>query len=133
MSTRPFPHLWLWRSLYFLALISVVVLSLVSNDALHKVDFIGNDKIGHFLAYFVLMAFAVQLFDTLRDWLIAATGLLSLSIALEVLQNMSGLRNGDWRDVLANGAGILAGGALAMTSARHWLLRIDQRFSGIAR
>ena len=63
MSWRPFPHPWLWRGLFALALVAVIVLSLVSNDALRQVDFIGNDKIGHFLAYFVLMAFAVQLRD----------------------------------------------------------------------
>ena len=92
MSLRPFPHPWLWRGLFAVAIVAVIVLSLVSNDALRQVDFIGNDKIGHFLAYFVLMAFAVQLRDASADWSRAAFGLLLMSIVLEFLQQASGLR-----------------------------------------
>ncbi len=130
MSWRPFPHPWLWRGLFALALVAVIVLSLVSNDALRQVDFIGNDKIGHFLAYFVLMAFAVQLRDASADWSRAAFGLLLMSIVLEFLQQASGLRRGDIRDVYANAAGIVTGALTALTPARTWLLAFDKRFSG---
>jgi VanZ family protein len=116
--------------LFALALVAVIVLSLVSNDALRQVDFIGNDKIGHFLAYFVLMAFAVQLRDASADWSRAAFGLLLMSIVLEFLQQASGLRRGDIRDVYANAAGIVTGALTALTPARTWLLAFDKRFSG---
>lgn len=129
MSLRPFPHPWLWRGLFAFALVAVVVLSLVPNETLREVDFIGNDKLGHFLAYFVLMAFAVQLQDAEADWSRAAFGLLLMSIVLEYLQQASGLRRGDLRDVYANAAGIVLGALTALTPARSWLLALDKRFS----
>ncbi|HWT14949.1 MAG TPA: VanZ family protein [Patescibacteria group bacterium] len=129
MSLRPFPHPWLWRGLFALAITVVIVLSLVSNDSLRQVDFIGNDKVGHLLAYFVLMAFAVQLRDAGSDWSRAAFGLLLMSIALEFLQQASGLRRGDIRDVYANATGIVLGALTALTPARAWLLALDRRFT----
>jgi VanZ family protein len=129
VSLRPFPHPWLWRGLFAIGLVAVIVLSLVPNETLREVDFIGNDKLGHFLAYFVLMAFAVQLQDAQTDWSRAAFGLLLMSIVLEYLQQASGLRRGDIRDVYANAAGIVLGALTAMTPARSWLLALDKRLS----
>lgn len=129
MSLHPFPHLRLWRGLFALAILLVIVLSLVSNDSLRQVDFIGNDKVGHLLAYFTLMAFAVQLQDVSGDWSRAAFGLLLLSIVLEFLQQASGLRRGDIHDVYANAIGIVLGALTALTPARTWLLAIDRRIS----
>ena len=129
MSLHPFPHLRLWRGLLALAILLVIVLSLVTNDSLRQVDFIGNDKIGHLLAYFTLMAFAVQLQDVSSDWSRAAFGLLLLSIVLEFLQQASGLRRGDIHDVYANAIGIVLGALTALTPARTWLLAIDRRIS----
>jgi len=129
VSLRPFPHPRLWRGLFALAIAGVIVLSLISNESLRQVDFIGNDKIGHLLAYFVLMAFAVQLRDASNDWSRAAFGLLLMSIVLEFLQQASGLRRGDIHDVYANAGGIVLGALTALTPARAWLLALDRRFS----
>ena len=127
MSQRPFAHPRLWRSLFALAIALVVVLSLVPNDALRQVDFIGNDKLGHGLAYFTLMAFAVQLRDQRGEWTRAAFWLLLMGIVIEWLQHQSGLRRADIRDVYANASGIVLGALTALTPARAWLLALDRR------
>ncbi len=127
MSDRAFVHPLLWRSLFVFVVLLVIVLSLVPNDTLRQVDFIGNDKLGHGLAYFTLMAFAVQLQDARRDWSRAAFGLLLMGIAIEWLQHQSGLRRADIRDVYANASGIVLGALTALTPARAWLLALDRR------
>lgn len=129
MSNRAFVHPLLWRGLYVLAIMLVIVLSLVPNDALRQVNVIGNDKLGHALAYFTLMAFAVQLQDARRDWSRAAFGLLLMGIVIEWLQHQSGLRRADIRDVYANASGIVLGALTALTPARAWLLALDRRLS----
>lgn len=129
MSQHPFPHPRLWRGLFVLVVLLVIALSLVPNDALDRVDVIGNDKLGHLLAYFTLMAFAVQLRDARHDWTRAAFWLLLMGIALEWLQHASGLRRADIRDVYANACGILLGALTALTPARAWLLALDRRVS----
>ena len=129
MSNRAFVHPLLWRSLFVLAIVLVIVLSLVPNDALRQVDFIGNDKLGHGLAYFTLMAFAVQLQDQRSDWSRAAFGLLLMSIVIEWLQHQSGLRRADIHDVYANASGVVLGALTVLTPARLWLLTLDRRLS----
>lgn len=129
MSLRAFIHPRVWQSLFALAIATVVVLSLVPNRMLRRVDVIGNDKIGHALAYFVLMAFAVQLRDSSRDWIRCALGLLAMSIVIEFVQQASGLRRGDPHDVIANAIGLLLGLLVAHTPARDALLAIDRRIS----
>lgn len=130
MSLHPFPHARLWRGLFALALLLVLTLSLVPNAMLREVDVIGNDKVGHALAYFTLMAFAVQLRDARSDWTQAAFWLLLMGIVIEWLQHQSGLRRADIRDVYANACGIVLGALTALTPARAWLFALDQRFSG---
>jgi hypothetical protein len=129
VSLRPFPHPRLWRGLFALAIAGVIVLSLISNESLRQVDFIGNDKIGHLLAYFVLMASRCSCVTPPRLVARAAFGLLLMSIVLEFLQQASGLRRGDIHDVYANAGGIVLGALTGLTPARAWLLALDRRFS----
>jgi VanZ family protein len=129
VSLRPFPHPRLWRGLFALLVVVVIALSLVPVSTLREVDFIGNDKIGHFLAYFVLMGFAVQLRDEHSDWSRAAVALLLMGIAIEWLQHQSGMRRADIRDVYANALGVVGGALTGLTPARAWLLALDRRFS----
>ncbi len=127
MSLRPFAHPRLWCGLFFVLLIGVIVGSLLPVSELPDVDLRHNDKLLHFTAYFVLMAFAVQLRDASSDWSRAAFGLLLLGIVIEYLQHRSGLRRADIRDVYANAGGIVAGALSALTPARSWLLAFDRR------
>ena len=127
MSLRPFVHPRIWCGLFFVLLVGVIVGSLLPTSQLPDVDLVHNDKLLHFSAYFVLMAYAVQLRDASSDWSRAAFGLLLLGIVIEYLQHKSGLRRADIRDVYANAGGIVVGALTALTPARSWLLALDRR------
>ncbi|PUE28147.1 hypothetical protein B9Z52_14625 [Limnohabitans sp. Jir72] len=68
------------------------------------------DKAQHALAFAVLMLLGVMAypFAPVR----VALSLLVFGVAIELLQDLSGWRNGDWHDVLADAAGLFVMWAL---------------------
>jgi len=71
----------------------------------------GNDKLGHFVVYGVLMFWFAQLYP--RRSLYAA-GFIGLGIALEFAQGWLGYRSFELYDMLANALGVLLGWAGAL-------------------
>ncbi|MCO5055772.1 VanZ family protein [Thermomonas sp.] len=87
-----------------------------------------SDKFEHFLAYAVLSAGAVQLFQRRLSWGFVCVVLVFLGIGLEYLQGAMGMgRAADRMDALANTVGVLIGLATAFTPLRDLLLRFDRR------
>lgn len=125
-SLKPLRHPVFWCALWCLAIAVVVVVSLMPPPPMPDID--GGDKLGHFLAYFVLAGCAVQLF---RDWtalLCAGIGLVLLGIGIEYAQDaLTTTRMIDPKDALANTLGVIAGLATRLTPLRDLLLRIDGR------
>lgn len=77
------------------------------------------DKLAHFAAFYVVTLLALPAFPR-ANLLVIAAGLLGLGVAIEFLQMLPGVnRDADWKDVVADGAGIAA--ALAPVTA--WRLR----------
>ncbi|GAB2489287.1 VanZ family protein [Arenimonas alkanexedens] len=87
-----------------------------------------SDKLGHFLAYFTLSAWAVML---LRGWgarCLAALALVLLGVGLEFAQaQLTTTRLGDGRDALANTLGVLAGLGLGLTPLRNVLVWMEAK------
>ncbi|MFZ5484266.1 MAG: VanZ family protein [Pseudomonadota bacterium] len=109
-----------WLFLGWLLLLGISVLSLLPTESLPDVQ--THDKLGHFLAWGMLMAWFSQI---IRAHGPLAASLWAYSGAIEVLQGLSGYRDMSGLDLLANGLGILTGWA----SARRWpdlLLRLDR-------
>ena len=77
----------------------------------------GNDKVGHFVVYGVLMFWFAQLYARRLPF---AAGFIALGIALEFAQGWLGYRSFELYDMLANGAGVLLGwgGALLLRKPR---------------
>jgi glycopeptide antibiotics resistance protein len=73
----------------------------------------GNDKVGHFVVYGVLMFWFAQLYARRMFY---AAGFIALGIALEFVQGSLGYRSFELYDMLANALGVLAGwgGALLL-------------------
>lgn len=120
------PRLWLGIWLFGWAL--CIGLSLSTPLPLHGPQ--DSDKAGHFLAYFVLTAWAMQLFA--RPWgrRLAALSLFALGLAMEVAQaTLTTNRLGDPTDLLANTLGILAALTAFAIGSRpgRILLRLDDR------
>ncbi len=127
MRAFRFPGLWL--GLWLLGWVLCVVLSLMSG--LHLPGPAHSDKLGHFLAYFTLTAWAVWTFRARRSHLFAALALVGLGLAMEFAQaNLTKVRLGDVRDALANTLGVAVGLSLTFTPLQFALERMDRALFG---
>ena len=123
-SLKPFRHTWLWCLLWCLGIAGLVVLSLMPGPPMP--DFEDSDKVGHFLAYGLLAAGAVQLYGRWSALLGAGIALVLLGIGLEYAQGaFTDYRVLDARDALANTLGVIAGLGTQLTPLRDLLLRLD--------
>ncbi len=102
MNTLTYRPLWL--AIGWSLVLTISMLSLAPTSRLPDVEY--NDKVGHLLAYFSLMAWFGQIYSR-RLW--TALGLLALGGALEILQGLSGYRDMSGFDLLANSTGLICG------------------------
>jgi len=124
VTLREFRRPRLWLGVWIFGWLLCIVLSLTSPIQLGGPP--DSDKLGHFLAYFTLSAWAVLLFKTRRAQFLAAVSLILLGLAMELAQaTLTTTRLGDPRDALANTLGVLAGLALTLTPLSKSLLRLD--------
>ncbi len=124
---RDFARPGLWLGVWIFGWALCIVLSLLPPIPLGGPQ--DSDKIGHFLAYFTLSAWAMAIFRSRRAQLLAAVALVLLGLGVEWAQaNLTTDRQGDLRDALANSLGIAMGFMLAFTPAATMLERIDRKF-----
>jgi VanZ family protein len=124
---REFRRPALWLGLWLFGWALCVALSLVHPPSL-GVDLPDGDKIGHFLAYGLLAAWAVWLFPSRRWQVAAALGLVALGVAMEFAQGaLTSDRMMDWRDAVADTIGIAVGARLGVRWPRA-LQALDGRF-----
>jgi len=115
--------IFFWEALGCLMLLAVIVLSLVQIDQPLEVP--GADKFEHAIAYGVLMYWwgMVQP-DRLSRWVLF---LPALGLILELAQLRMPGRFMEWRDVIANLAGVMLAYLLLRTRARSLLGWIDHK------
>jgi VanZ family protein len=123
---REFGRPRLWLGLWYFGWLLCIVLSLISNPPI-PANVPEGDKIGHFLAYALLAAWAMWIFRERRAQRRAALALCLLGVVIEVAQGtLTTYRTMDWHDALADFAGVLAGAWLALRSPAL-LQRLDRR------
>ncbi|WP_102945044.1 VanZ family protein [Stenotrophomonas sp. VV52] len=116
-----FPRLWL--GLWWLAIVSTIVVCLIPPPPLALPP--NSDKVEHFLAYFLLASAAVQIYRTRTALLCAGAGLVLLGVGIEFLQGaLTTNRMADPMDALANTTGVIAGMAVVFTPLRDLLIRL---------
>lgn len=126
MRLRDFARPGLWLGVWIFGWALCIGLSLLPPIELGGPQ--ESDKIGHFLAYFTLSAWAVSIFRSRRTQLLAALSLVVLGLGVEWAQaNLTTTRQGDLRDALANTAGIALGFALGYTPLATLLQRLDHK------
>lgn len=130
-SFKPFRRPLLWAVLWMLMLAAVVALSLLPSPPRlsHAPSF--SDKWAHLLAYFCLMAGAVQLYRQRLALAVMALSLCLMGAWLEWMQAAMALgRMADRGDMAANAAGVLLGLATAWLPQRDALLGLERRWLG---
>jgi len=118
----------LWLTLAALATLGVGYLSLMPSPP-RPPGALSWDKAQHVLAYVVLAALWFQATRG-RRWPLTLMLVLTIGLALELIQGFVGLRQLQPMDMLANGIGVACGGAMSLTPLGHVLMVIDR---GLAR
>lgn len=95
---------------------AIVWLSLTPSPP--HVDIEGGDKLGHFLAYGLLMFWFAALYRGMRARIGYALLWIALGIALEFVQRETGYRSFGLADMVADTLGVLAGAAAALILPR---------------
>jgi VanZ family protein len=123
-SYRPLRRLGTWRVLGALAIGLTIVVSLVPMPK-PPVHVEHSDKLEHFLTYFALAAWYVQLVVNRQALAWHAAALALLGAAIEIAQGFTTWRSPDWWDLGANLLGVAAGSLVYATPLRNLLARID--------
>jgi VanZ family protein len=110
----------LWRFLGWFLVLVVVYLSLTPRPPPSNIEL--GDKIGHLAAYAGLMGWWLQIHR--RPERLALLFVL-MGLVLEVLQSLSGFRNGDVFDMAANTLGVGLGWLTALLLP-NWLAQLDR-------
>ncbi len=86
---------------------------------------IGGDKFGHLFMYFALALAGSGIVAEERVWIVMLRCLL-LGAAIEIAQEFwTETREGDWRDMAANGAGVLAAWLIVRNGRSNWARHIE--------
>lgn len=116
-----YPKLWLAVGWFGIALL--IYLSLATLNVNTGID--NGDKIGHLLAYGLLMGWFAQLYQRGRTVFLYAAGLILLGVGLEFLQQLTG-RYFELADMVANTLGVTLGLVIGHTPLSRVLLRLEQ-------
>lgn len=122
----------LWLILGWLLIAVIIALSLIPPlpDYQKTLTFLPEDidKVGHFLAYFVLMGWFAQIYHLpkQRIWLVGS--FIALGVVLEILQGLTGVRHPAWTDALANSFGILMAWAITKGNYQYLLTAFEENY-----
>jgi VanZ family protein len=117
----------LWLGIWLFGWLLCVLLSMITPPDI-SLDINNSDKIGHFLAYGTLSAWAVMIFQSKSSWWRSAFALVCLGIAMEFAQGyLTSNRMMDWHDAMANTMGVGLGLCISLLPAQVFLQSIDRK------
>lgn len=118
-------HFPLWLALGWLLIAVIVALTLMPPpDRVQRFEY--EDKIGHLIAYGLLMLWFAQLFIERQARFWYGLAFVALGIVLEFCQGALGYRSFEYADMVANGFGVIAGALLAATGRCNFLFPLDR-------
>ena len=116
-----------WLALGGIWVAAVAFLSLIPPPP-QPLPFSYLDKVEHALAYGFMMLWFSHIYQKTQQRMVVAVLLIVWGIVLEYLQRMTGYREFSYADMLANGAGVLFGWALAYTALGRIGARLEAKF-----
>jgi len=105
--------------------LAIILLSLAPSEALPDISSVFSDKVNHLLAYAALMFWFGQIFRARGSSLLIAAGFIALGIALEFVQDSTGYRTFEYRDMAANGIGVVSGLILSRSRLGGFLTALE--------
>lgn len=121
--TMHYRRLWVFLGIIYIAVILAVSLLRVPEI---NIEFSHTDKIIHFLMYFILVGWFIQLYHKPESRLAILLAAILFGLLIEYLQGMTSYRSFDYVDEIANSAGAALAFLLAGTSFNTLLGRIDR-------
>jgi VanZ family protein len=121
----------LWIAVGWLIIAAILYASLTSIVMEPGIE--GGDKLGHLLAYGLLMAWWSQLYASASARWRLGIAFVTLGAALELAQGLTPNRYPEWLDLLANTAGVLLGWLIAPPRTPNFYARLSAVFPGKAR
>ena len=130
-SVKSQPLRWFkwWLTLGWLLVAAVIYLSLTPHPI--EIDIAQGDKLGHALAYTLLMFWFCQLYDSRRARIGHALGFVALGIAIEFAQRATEYRSFELWDMAADGAGIVIGWMLALATGPRLPARFETAIEAV--
>ena len=80
-----------------------------------------GDKLGHVMAYLVLMSWFSNLYEGPAQRVVCAAGCIALAIGLEFVQRWTGYRSFEYADMAAGASGVIVAWALAPPRLPNYL------------
>jgi hypothetical protein len=119
-------HRRTWIALGVVIIAAIWILSLIPNPPHIGVE--GEDKVGHVVAYGVLMLWWSQILIRSWDRLIIAAAFITMGIVIEFVQGWTGWRTFEVADMIADAIGVAMGWCTACTPAGSILARFESAF-----
>lgn len=116
----------LWLVIGWSLVLAVVYLSLSHSPPDVGLGIEHVDKIGHGLAYFILMGWFVQIYAAQGKRVAFAVGFVAMGVGLEIIQGMGGVRYFEYADMIANTLGVVVAFVFSGTSFQYLLSRFEQ-------
>jgi VanZ family protein len=120
----------LWLFIGIVLVVAVIYLSLTAKPPV-IVNFAFSDKVGHFLAYAVLMGWFGQIFTGRLPLVFFALAFVLMGVSLEYVQGLGRYRQFEYADMLANTIGVVLGMLLTTTAFKGTLHWVERRVLGI--
>ena len=116
----------LWLVIGYLLITLVVFLSLSSSPVKIDTNLPYQDKLFHFIAYFLITFWFMQIYHIRHHVAAWVIFFLCLGVAMEYLQGFDANRYSEVADMAANTLGVIAGVGLSLTSLRYTLVKLER-------
>ena len=117
----------LWLVIGWLLIALVWFLSLTSSPV-PDMGIDNGDKLGHFIAYAVLMGWFAQIYTSISKRLLLVFGFILMGVAIEYVQGMTEYRSFQYMDMVEDGLGVLLAFVATHGPLASLLVRFEKRF-----